>query len=218
MAMGGLLHLTASPATASTPPTAPGQPSLPSPDSPSLVSSPLPLAGVRVIDFTWIAAGPLTAKYLGDYGAEVIRVESWAHPDSSRYAPPSMGREPGDNQSYFFATFNTSKYSVSLNLSRPEARDLVRRLVATADVVIESFTPQVMQKWELDYASLAHVQPDLIMLSTCMQGQTGPHAPAPGFGNLMAGLLGFYELTGWPDGAPCDPCQGEDRWCGTGYA
>jgi crotonobetainyl-CoA:carnitine CoA-transferase CaiB-like acyl-CoA transferase len=74
-------------------------------------TDPLPLTGVWVINFTWVAAGPLTAKYLGDHGAEVIRVESWAHPDSSRYAPPAMEGELGDNQSYFFATFNTSDYS-----------------------------------------------------------------------------------------------------------
>jgi crotonobetainyl-CoA:carnitine CoA-transferase CaiB-like acyl-CoA transferase len=114
-----------------------------------------------------------------------------------------MDGEMGENRSYFYAIFNASKYSVTLNLNTPEARDLVRRLVALSDVVIESYTPRVMRQWELDYAHLAQIKPDLIMLSPCMQGQTGPHAHYPGFGNLMAGMLGFYELTGWSDGEPC---------------
>lgn len=163
----------------------------------------LPLAGLRVLDFSWIGVGPISTKYLADHGAEVIRVESWAHPDGLRYLMPHVGGVIGDNCGYPFAACNTSKYSVSLNLTRPEARDLARRLVAMADVVTESYTPGVMHKWELDYDSLVRIKPDLIMLSTCMQGQTGPHAHYPGFGNLMAGLLGFYELTGWPDGAAC---------------
>lgn len=171
------------------------------PPLPPLAGTPadLPLAGIRVIDFTWIGVGPITTKYLADHGAEVIRIESWAHPDGLRYGPPHMDGEIGENRSYFFAVCNTSKYSVTLNLTRPEARDLVRRLIATADIVTESYTPMVMQKWGLDYDSLVQIKPDVIMLSTCMQGQTGPHALYPGFGNLMAGLLGFYELTGWPE-------------------
>ncbi len=172
------------------------------PRSPS--SSPangeLPLAGIRVVDFTWIGVGPITTKYLADHGAEVIRIESWAHPDGLRYGPPHMGGEIGENRSYFFAACNTSKYSITLNMTRPEARELAKRLIATADIVTESFTPNVMSRWGMDYDSLRQIKPDLIMMSTCMQGQTGPHALYPGFGNLMAGLLGFYELTGWPDG------------------
>lgn len=160
----------------------------------------LPLSGIRVVDFTWIGVGPITTKYQADHGAEVIRIESWAHPDGLRYGPPLMNGEIGENRSYFFAACNTSKYSVTLNLTRPEARELVQQLIATADIVTESFTPNVMRRWGLDYDSLRQIKPDLIMMSTCMQGQTGPHALYPGFGNLMAGLLGFYELTGWSDG------------------
>ncbi|WP_089936277.1 CaiB/BaiF CoA transferase family protein [Candidatus Entotheonella palauensis] len=160
----------------------------------------LPLSGIRVIDLTWIGVGPITTKYLADHGAEVIRIESWAHPDGLRYGPPHMDGEIGENRSYFFAACNTSKYSITLNLTRPEARELVKQLIATADVVTESYTPNIMSRWGLDYDSLRQLKPDLIMMSTCMQGQTGPHALYPGFGNLMAGLLGFYELTGWPDG------------------
>jgi crotonobetainyl-CoA:carnitine CoA-transferase CaiB-like acyl-CoA transferase len=161
----------------------------------------LPLSGIRVVDFSWIGVGPITTKYLADHGAEVIRIESWARPDGLRYTPPIMHGEMGENRSYFFAACNTSKYSITLNLTRPEARELAKRLIATADIVTESFTPTVMRGWGLDYESLRQqMKPGLIMMSTCMQGQTGPHALYPGFGNLMAGLLGFYELTGWPDG------------------
>jgi crotonobetainyl-CoA:carnitine CoA-transferase CaiB-like acyl-CoA transferase len=186
------------PETPSVAPVAPRPRSRPVDGAPTATE--LPLAGLRVIDFSWIGVGPISTKYLADHGAEVIRIESWAHPDGLRYGPPHMEGIVGEDRSYFFAACNTSKYSVSLNLTRPEARDLARRLVATADVVTESFTPNIMRQWELDYDSLVTLKPDLIMLSTCMQGQTGPHALYPGFGNLMAGLLGFYELTGWPDG------------------
>jgi crotonobetainyl-CoA:carnitine CoA-transferase CaiB-like acyl-CoA transferase len=169
----------------------------------SAPSSALPLEGIRVVDFAWVAVGAVTSKYLADHGAEVIRIESWAHPDGMRYAPPFVEGIGGENRSYLFALCNTSKYSVSLNLSRPEARELARRLVAIADVVTESFTPKVLRQWQLDYAHLVQIKPDLVMLSTCLQGQTGPRALHPGFGNLIAGLLGFYELTGWPEGDAC---------------
>jgi benzylsuccinate CoA-transferase BbsF subunit len=161
--------------------------------------------GVKVVDFSWVGVGPITAKYLADHGAEVIRIDSLARPDPLRAAPPWADATPGLNRSQFYANFNTSKYGVSLDLSQPKGRVLAKRLVARADIVIESFTPRVMKNWGLDYPALAQVRPELIMLSTCQQGQTGPHAQYPGYGNLMAALAGFYDITGWADRPPAPP-------------
>jgi benzylsuccinate CoA-transferase BbsF subunit len=169
------------------------------------MSRPFALDGIKVVDFSWVGVGPITAKYLADHGAEVIRIESQAHPDPLRSTPPWAGATPGLNRSQFYANYNTSKYGASLDLSKPKGRELAKRLVARADIVLESFTPRVMKNWGLDYAELVQVKPDLIMLSTCQQGQTGPHARYPGYGNLMAALAGFNAISGWPDRPPASP-------------
>jgi crotonobetainyl-CoA:carnitine CoA-transferase CaiB-like acyl-CoA transferase len=162
-----------------------------------------PLRHVRVLDLTWYATGPIGTKYLADHGAEVIKVESARRPDGLRQAPPWQGSCEDLNTSQFFANYNTSKRSITLNLATSEARQLVKRLVQEwADVVVESFTPGTMAKWGLDYSALRQLKPHLIMLSTCMQGQTGPHAHYAGFGNMLASLSGFYHVTGYPDSGP----------------
>ena len=165
------------------------------------------LDGVHVLDFAWVGVGPITTKYLADNGADVIRVESAARPDVLRIGPPWKDAQPGINRSQFFASFNTSKKGITLDLSQPKARDLVKRLVPWADIVVESFTPKAMRKWGLDYENLRELRPNLIMLSTCMQGQTGPNALYPGFGQLMAALSGFYNLSGYGPGS-CAPPYG----------
>jgi crotonobetainyl-CoA:carnitine CoA-transferase CaiB-like acyl-CoA transferase len=171
---------------------------LPSDDS-------LPLANLKILDFSWVGVGPITVKYLADHGATVIRVESHARFDVVRLGPPWHDATPGIEQSQFYASFNTSKYGLALDLSKPEAQAIARRLAAWADVVVESFTPRVMRGWGLAYDDLRRVNPRLVMMSTCLQGQTGPHALFPGFGQLMAALSGFYEISGWPDRPPAPP-------------
>jgi crotonobetainyl-CoA:carnitine CoA-transferase CaiB-like acyl-CoA transferase len=162
-----------------------------------------PLHNVRVLDFSWYGVGPIGTKYLADHGAEVIKVETALHPDGLRQAPPWCGADCELDNSQFFAAYNTSKRSIALNLRTAAARHLVHRLVREwATVVVESFTPGTMAKWGLDYATLRHLRPDLIMLSTCMQGQTGPHAHYAGFGNTLAALSGFYHVTGYADSGP----------------
>jgi benzylsuccinate CoA-transferase BbsF subunit len=165
----------------------------------------LPLADLKILDFSWVGVGPLTVKYLADHGATVIRVESHVRLDVVRLGPPWHEGTPGIERSQFYASYNTSKYGLALDLTRPEARDIARRLAAWADVVVESFTPHVMRDWGLGWDDLRPVNPRLVMLSTCLQGQTGPHAEFPGFGQLMAALSGFYEISGWPDRAPAPP-------------
>src|SRR5262249_3272035 len=119
--------------------------------------------------------------------------------------PPWHDAKPGLEQSQFYADYNTSKLGLALDLSKPAAQAIVRRLAAWADVVVESFTPRVMRGWGLGWDDLRAVRPGLVMMSTCLQGQTGPHALFPGFGQLMAALSGFYEISGWPDRAPAPP-------------
>jgi benzylsuccinate CoA-transferase BbsF subunit len=161
--------------------------------------------GVHVLDLTWVGVGPITTKYLADNGADVIRVESQARLDVLRVAPPWKDAQPGLDRSQFFASFNSSKRGISLDLSKPEAREIVLRFLPWADVVSESFTPKAMRNWGMDYEKLRAIKPELIMFSTCMQGQTGPNALYPGFGQLMAALSGFYHISGYGDGEPSPP-------------
>jgi len=167
--------------------------------------SPLPFAGIHILDFTWYAVGPVTTKYLADYGANVVRIESAARLDGLRLAPPWKDAQPGPNSSQFFASFNSSKRGLALDMGKPRAREIFLKMLPWADVVTESFTPKTLRNWGLDYDSMRAIKPDLIMLSTCMQGQTGPHRDYPGFGNLMAALSGFYHLSGYSEEEPCPP-------------
>lgn len=163
--------------------------------------------GIKILDFTWVAVGPLTIKYLADHGATVIHVESTTRPCPLRTNAPFKDMTPGVNRSQFGANYNTSKYSLGLNMGKPEARELVNRIITTwqPDILAESFTPKAMRNWGLDYDSVRKLKPDIIYFSTCQQGQTGPHALYPGYGNLMAALAGIYYLTGWPDRGPNPP-------------
>jgi crotonobetainyl-CoA:carnitine CoA-transferase CaiB-like acyl-CoA transferase len=165
------------------------------------------LEGVHILDFAWVGVGPITTKYFADNGADVIRVESASHPDVLRIGPPWKDAMPGINRSQFFASYNTSKKGITLDLGEPKARDIAKRLVPWADIIVESFTPKAMRNWGLDYENLRELRPDLIMLSTCMQGQTGPNALYPGFGQLMAALSGFYYISGYGPGS-CAPPYG----------
>lgn len=160
--------------------------------------------GLKVADFSWVGVGPITTKYLGDHGATVVHVESSTRPDVLRLTAPFRGGA-GINRSQFFANFNSSKLGLTLNLNTPEGVAVARRLIAWADVVAESYTPRAMRKWGLAYEDLRQINPSLIMISTCQQGQTGPHALYGGYGNLAAAVAGYFHLTGWPDRDPAGP-------------
>ena len=161
-----------------------------------------PFAGLRVVDFAWVATGPLTGRLLAEYGADVIRLESAKRLDPGRTLTPWADGKSGPNRSQGFANYNAGKRSVALDLAKPEARDLARRLIATADVVVESFSAGTTARWGLDWATLSREHPGLVYLSSCQQGQTGPHAHYRGYGSLAAALGGFYSVTGWPDREP----------------
>ena len=161
--------------------------------------------GLKVVDFTWVAAGPMTAKALGDHGATVVRIESATRLDVCRRLPPFPNDVPDFDQSWWMANVNSSKRGVALNLSTPEGLALARQLIDWSDVVLESFTPGVMQRFGLDYETVSADHPELIMLSTCLLGQTGPQAAYGGFGSHGAAISGFQMLTSWPDRAPTGP-------------
>ena len=161
------------------------------------------LSGLRVLEFGGFAAGPGVGKHLGNHGAEVIRVESRVRMDGFRFSyPPFKDNIPGPERAGIFNFYNDGKRSVSLNLKTPEGVDLARRLVAVSDVVIENFTPGTMRRLGLDYERLAQVKSDLVMLSTCNQGQFGPHAHHGGFGSHLTSLSGFTHTLGFPESTP----------------
>jgi len=157
------------------------------------------LTQLKVLDFTWGLAGPIVTKYLGDYGACVVRIESAVRPCGTRVSPPFMNGVTGVDRAGYFAFFNSNKYSLSLDLNEPRAVAVVNRLVRWADVVVESYSPGTMEKWGLGYDSLKRIRPDLVMLRTSSQGQDGPHSTYSSFGIPLVGLAGFSHLTGWLD-------------------
>ena len=165
------------------------------------------LTGVKVLDFTWVGVGPITIKYLADHGAEVVHVESVSRPDILRLTPPFKEGKPGINRSQFPANYNTSKYGLGINMAKPGARELMRRIITDwqPDIIAESFTPKAMRNWGLDYQSVQKLKPDIVYFSGCQQGATGPHSSYAGYGQLAAALAGFYQITGWPDREPAGP-------------
>jgi crotonobetainyl-CoA:carnitine CoA-transferase CaiB-like acyl-CoA transferase len=164
-----------------------------------------PLADVKVLDFMWAMAGPGSTRILADYGATIVRVESTTRFDAVRMVGPFHDGQPGPESSGLFYNMNTGKLPMTLNMSKAPAKEVIVDLVRWADVVTESFSPRAMKAWGLDYEALRKLKPDIIMLSTCLMGQTGPLSKFAGFGNLAAAISGFFDPTGWPDRPPAGP-------------
>ena len=165
----------------------------------------LPFSGLKVADFSWIGVGPMTSKYLADHGATVVRVESESRPDNLRGVAPFKDGVRGWDRSHFFATMNSSKLGLALNLKNPAAIEAARRLIAWADVYVESFTPGTVEELGIGYEVARSLNPGIVMLSTCLMGQTGPAAKMAGYGYHAGAVAGFYEVTGWPDLPPDGP-------------
>lgn len=165
----------------------------------------LPLAGLNVLDLTWVVAGPAVGRALADFGATVVRVETSHHPETARLVGPFHKNSAGVEQSALYGNVNAGKLGLALDLSFQEARAVVRDLVCRADVVAESFSPGVMERWELDYNRLRAIRPDLVMLSTSLMGQSGPYSQLAGYGNIGASMAGFQYLAGWQDRPPLGP-------------
>jgi crotonobetainyl-CoA:carnitine CoA-transferase CaiB-like acyl-CoA transferase len=165
----------------------------------------LPLSDVKVLDLMWAMAGPASTRMLADYGATIVRVESARRFDAVRTVGPFHNSKPGPDSSGLFFNMNAGKHVISLDLSQEAARAVILDLARWADVVTEAFTPKAMRAWGFDYESLREVKPDIIMLSTCLMGQTGPLAQYAGFGNLAAAISGFTNMAGWLDRPPAGP-------------
>ncbi|WP_262059932.1 CaiB/BaiF CoA transferase family protein [Streptomyces sp. STR69] len=159
-----------------------------------------PLSGLRVLDLATLFAGPLAATMLGDFGAEVIKVEHPTKPDPSRGHGPSR-----DGVGLWWKLLGRNKRTITLDLSKPGGRATLLRLAATADVIIENFRPGTLEKWDLGWAELSAANPKLVLARVTAFGQFGPYAHRPGFGTLAEAMSGFAAITGEPDAPPTLP-------------
>jgi len=165
----------------------------------------LALDGLKVVDLAWVVAGPMVGRVLADCGAEVVRVESAKRIDTARMMGPFPGGTRDPSRSALFENCNAGKLGLSLDLSLPQAREVVLDLVAWGDVLVESFASGQMARWGLAPQALLARNPRLIILSTSLMGQTGPLATLAGFGNVGAAMSGFQALVGYPDGGTIGP-------------
>lgn len=162
----------------------------------------LPLADVKILDFMWVMAGPGSTRVLADWGATVVRVESSHKVEAARTIQPFLNDEAGADNGGLYQNMNAGKLGITIDISKPESRDLLLDLVRWADVVCESFSPHALQDIGLSYEDLRAVKPDIIMASSCLFGQSGPLSSLAGFGTMGAAMSGFYEMTGWSDRDP----------------
>ncbi|MFE3129040.1 CaiB/BaiF CoA transferase family protein [Streptomyces hydrogenans] len=159
-----------------------------------------PLEGLRVLDLATLFAGPLAAMMLGDFGADVVKVEHPRKPDPSRGHGPAK-----DGVGLWWKVLGRNKRTVTLDLSTPGGRDALLRLAADADVVVENFRPGTLERWGLGWEELSAVNPRLVLARVTGFGQFGPYAHRPGFGTLAEAMSGFAAITGEPDGPPTLP-------------
>jgi benzylsuccinate CoA-transferase BbsF subunit len=162
-----------------------------------------PLEGIRVLDMSWVMVGPVSGRYFADLGADVVKIESRSRIDPLRTLGPFKDGKPGPERSVSYHNLNAGKRGLAINIKEPRGRDVILRLVDWADVVLESFTPGVLESLRLDYANLKARKADIIMVSTSILGQTGPHAAGTsGVGTMGAAMSGASGLLGWPDRPP----------------
>ena len=164
-----------------------------------------PLEGVKILDLFWVLAGPAATRSLADYGATVVHVECARRMDTLRAVPPFKNNVPLPENQAGVQSANAGKLCISLDLAHPDARPVVEALVRWADVVTESFAPGVLARLGLDYASLRKWNPGVILISSCLMGQSGSLSDFAGFGNLAASVTGFQHVVGWEDRAPSGP-------------
>ncbi|MGH7863982.1 MAG: CaiB/BaiF CoA transferase family protein [Candidatus Binataceae bacterium] len=165
----------------------------------------LPLDGVRVLDFTWVVAGPVATRILADHGAEVIKVE--------RKQPQTLGPRRIGIQ----GELNRNKISVAINLANPRGIELARRLAVMSDIVIDNFSARVMRQWGMDHASLVKLKPDIICISMSGLGHTGPRSAYVSYGPTLQALSGFTMLMAADDGEPAGYGYSYADMCG-GYS
>ena len=160
------------------------------------------MAGLRVLDLGTVYAAPITAMLLGDWGADVIKVE---HPRGDPARTHGLAK---DGHGLWWKVIARNKRTITLNFSKPDGQDILRRLVAQADVVIENFRPGVLEKWDLGPDELRRINPALVVLRVTGFGQTGPYAKRRAFGTLAEAMSGLAHQTGEETGRP--PCRRSD--------
>jgi len=158
-----------------------------------------PLSGVRVIDASSLFAGPGIAAWLGDFGADVIKIE---HPGGDAIRKLGLMKE---GVPLAWKIFNRNKRCITLSIKHPKGQEILRRLVRQADVMIENFRTGTMEKWGVGWENLSAINPRLVMVRVTGFGQTGPYRNRPGFGTLAEAMSGFAHITGQPDGPPTLP-------------
>ncbi|MER7745535.1 CoA transferase [Streptomyces bacillaris] len=169
-----------------------------------------PLDGIRVIDASTILAGPLCAQLLGDFGAEVVKIEHPVAGDGMRGHGKSRNGIP-----LWWKELSRNKRTVGLSLSDPDGAEIFRRLVGGADVLVENFRPGTLERWGVGPDVLHEINPALVIVRITGFGQQGPYASRAGFGTLAEAMSGFAHLTGEPDGPPTLPAFGlADTICG----
>lgn len=161
------------------------------------------LKGLRVLDFSMVIAGPYLTKILADHGAEVIKVESAMHPDSSRHFGAYPGNKPDSESSGYYLHMNTSKLGITVNLKDPRGKELVKQLAGKSEVLVENFSPGTMKDLGLDYEAIREVNPEIIYISNSGWGQTGPHTSFVAFAANLEGLTGVSSINGFPQDQPC---------------
>jgi len=148
------------------------------------------LKDIRILDFSWVLAGPYATRLLADFGAEVIKVQPLAPEAADKF---SRG---------YYNAWNRNKLGITLNLGKPEGIEIAKALVKLTDAVVENFSPRVMENWGLGYPQLEQLKPDIIMLSSSAYGQTGPMAGEWGVDGTGLAMSGYLDQTGWPDRTP----------------
>ena len=159
--------------------------------------------GLKILDFTWVVAGPWMVRYFAEHGAEVVHIESSEkHPDLARRTPPYKDGVPGIDHSAYFAQYHCNQYGLTLDITHPDAMEIIEGLVEWADVIAENFTPEFMEKVGLGYEEIRRIKPDIIMIRQSQLGQTGPYRYMSGTGNQLTGIAGMSHICGWPDREP----------------
>jgi crotonobetainyl-CoA:carnitine CoA-transferase CaiB-like acyl-CoA transferase len=155
-----------------------------------------------ILGFSWAIVGPLSLRFFADYGARVIRVETSKRPCVTRTSSPYKNGIPGLNRSGYFNYYNANIMSLSLDMTNPKAQDIARRIAAKADVVMENFTPGVMERWGLGYEDLKKLKPDIIMVRQSGFGLSGPYAGVPAYGMILSAISGLLSLVRKGDEEP----------------
>jgi len=157
---------------------------------------------LKIAAFNWAMVGPLTLKFFADYGATVVRVETSLRPCVTRTSAPFKDNSAGINRSGYFNHFSANMMSLSLNMNSPQGMEVAKELIGWADVVMENFTPGVMDKWGLGYEALTKIKPGIIMVRQNGFGIEGPYKNLAAFGMILAAIAGIPQYIGWPDRGP----------------